>query len=68
MDVRFAPFYLHPETPPEGFQQFPEKKPDMMKFMGDPVKPTLAALLGEEQWTAQNPKGFGCFACHAQLK
>lgn len=56
-----------PKTP-EGFKELAEKKPDMMKFMGQTVKPSMAALLGEEQWTPQNPKGFGCIACHETMK
>lgn len=39
-----------PESP-EGSKQLAEKKPAMMKFMGQTVKPTVAALLGLEQWT-----------------
>src|SRR3569623_1879211 len=63
----------NPELPklpksPEGFKELAEKKPEMMKFMGQTVKPTVAALLGEEQWTPQNPKGFGCIGCHENMK
>lgn len=63
----------NPELPklpktPEGFKELADKKPDMMKFMGQTVKPSVAALLGEEQWTPQNPKGFGCIGCHENVK
>ena len=53
---------------PEGFKELAEKKPEMMKFMGETVKPTVAALLGVEPWTMQNPKGFGCVGCHETMK
>jgi len=63
----------NPELPklpksPEGFKELAEKKPAMMKFMGETVKPQVAALLGLEQWTPQNPKGFGCIGCHENVK
>lgn len=63
----------NPELPklpksPEGFKELAEKKPEMMKFMGQTVKPEIAALLGLEQWTPQNPKGFGCIGCHETMK
>src|SRR3569832_350897 len=58
----------NPELPklpksPDGFKELAEKKPAMMKFMGETVKPQVAALLGLEQWTPQNPKEFGCIGC-----
>jgi len=63
----------NPELPklpksPEGFKELAEKKPEMMKFMGQTVKPTVAALLGLEPWEPQNPKGFGCIGCHESMK
>jgi mono/diheme cytochrome c family protein len=63
----------NPELPklpksPAGFKELADKKPEMMKFMGQTVKPTVAALLGEEQWSPENPKGFGCIACHENMK
>ncbi len=51
---------------PEGFKELAEKKPAMMKFMRETVKPTVAALLGLEQWP-QNQKGFGCTGCHEHM-
>ena len=63
----------NPELPklpksPEGFKELAEKKPEMMKFMGQTVKPTVDALLGQEPWEPQNPKGFGCIGCHESMK
>jgi mono/diheme cytochrome c family protein len=51
-------------TSPEGFKALQEKKPDMVKFMGTKVKPTVAALLGLPEWTPAAPQGFGCYNCH----
>jgi hypothetical protein len=47
-----------------GFMALAEKKPDVVKFMGMQVKPTMAALLGKAEWTETNPNGFGCYGCH----
>jgi len=49
-----------------GFQAIQEKKPEVAKFMGTKVKPGMAALLGKEEWTPQNPTGFGCYGCHTK--
>jgi hypothetical protein len=35
-----------------------------LEWMGKDVKPTMAKLLGRPEWTPENPKGFGCHACH----
>lgn len=34
------------------------------EFMGKELKPQMAALLGQEEYTEANPKGFGCLECH----
>ena len=47
-----------------GFMALQQKKPDVVKFMGTQVKPTMAALIGKAEWTETNPKGFGCYGCH----
>ena len=49
-----------------GFMALQQKKPDVVKFMGTQVKPTMAALLGKKEWEPSNPEGFGCYACHTQ--
>ncbi len=33
-------------------------------FMEQEVKPGMAQLLGMTEWSPDNPKGFGCLACH----
>jgi hypothetical protein len=47
-----------------GFMAVAQKKPEVVKFMGTQVKPTMAALIGKAEWTESNPKGFGCYGCH----
>jgi cytochrome c553 len=59
----------NPELPklpsaPEGFKALMEKHPDMMKFMGEVVKPTMQQLLKEEPFDPATGKGFGCMECH----
>jgi hypothetical protein len=49
-----------------GFMAIQQKKPEVVKFMGTKVKPTMAELLNIPEWTPQNPKGFGCYQCHTQ--
>jgi hypothetical protein len=46
------------------FMALAQKKPDAVKFMGTQVKPKMAALLGEAEWSPANPKGFACYECH----
>ena len=49
-----------------GFMALQQKKPEIVKFMGTQVKPTMAALLGKTEWEPSNPKGFGCYGCHTK--
>ena len=34
------------------------------EFMAKEVKPTMAMLLGQTEYSPENPKGFGCLHCH----
>jgi cytochrome c553 len=52
---------------PAGFTALKEKKPEAVKFMGTVVTPKVAELLGLPEWSPQNPKGFGCYACHTSV-
>ena len=54
--------YVLPGTPEE-FKALIEKKPKWMKFMGETVKPTMAALLGMKNFDPKAPVE-GAFACH----
>jgi len=61
-----------PELPGNqaGFATLMEKKPKMMKFMGETVKPELAKLLGLPEFDPKKPEagGFGCAGCHTFKK
>lgn len=35
-----------------------------LEWMGTVIKPEMAALLGESEYTPENPTGFGCLHCH----
>ena len=41
-----------------------EKKPEAVNFMRTVVAPKVAELVGLPEWSPQNQKGFGCYACH----
>ena len=45
-------------------------KPKMVKFMGEIVKPQMAALLGVPEFDPKKPEagGFGCMSCHTMKK
>lgn len=52
-------------TDPAGFKALMEKKPAVMKFMGEKVKPDMVAILGVEAYEpGKNETGFGCYNCH----
>jgi hypothetical protein len=51
---------------PEAFKPIMEKQPEMVKFMGEVVVPTMAKLLNEEPFDMQTHKGFGCMECHTK--
>jgi len=45
-----------------------KQKPAMAKWMGEVVKPEMAKLLKESEYTEANPTGFGCLHCHELKK
>jgi hypothetical protein len=61
-----------PELPGDqaGFATLMEKKPKMMKFMGETVKPEMAKLLGLPEFDPKKPEagGFSCGNCHTFKK
>jgi hypothetical protein len=61
--------YALPGTP-EAFAPVMEKKPKMVKFMAEVVKPQMAALLGLPEFEPKKPEagGFGCHGCHTIKK
>jgi hypothetical protein len=38
--------------------------PDDVAWMAQQVKPAMAKLLREPEWSSDNPLGFGCSRCH----
>lgn len=46
----------------------PKFKKEDVEWMGKEIKPTMAKLLKQPEYTEQNPKGFGCLECHAMEK
>jgi hypothetical protein len=50
------------------FKEWAAKKPQMAEFMGKTVKPEMAKLLNEPEWTPATKTGFGCTACHTMEK
>lgn len=57
---------LPPPTDQAGFMALAQKKPEVAKFMGEQVKPTMAKLLGKPEWSPATPDGFGCYHCHTK--
>lgn len=35
-----------------------------LEWMGKEIKPTMAKLLKQTEYSEENPKGFGCLECH----
>lgn len=45
-----------------------KQEPKMAQWMGEVVKPAMAKLLKEPEYTEANPNGFGCLECHTMKK
>ena len=70
-DPKAAKFKMPtPDLPPLDFAALKagKQKPEVAKWMADVVKPQMAKLMHEPEYTEQNPKGFGCLECHTQKK
>lgn len=52
---------LDKADPIKGAMEYDEK---VTKFMMDQVTPKMAELLDSPVYSAENPKGVGCFTCH----
>lgn len=46
----------------------PKFKKEDVEWMGKEIKPTMAKLLKQPEYTPENPKGFGCLECHGAEK
>lgn len=75
-DARARAFEMpNPEIMPlpatqEDWGKVMQEKPDMLKFMGEKVKPEMAKLLGLPEYNPQSPQpgALGCSACHTSKK
>lgn len=75
-DARARAFEMpNPEIMPlpatqEDWGKVMQEKPEMLKFMGEKVKPEMAKLLGVPEYNPQNPQpgAFGCSVCHTSKK
>ncbi|MEO8549956.1 MAG: hypothetical protein ABI678_08275 [Kofleriaceae bacterium] len=45
-----------------------KQKPKVAEFMGKVVKPEMAHMLNQPEYSEENPKGFGCLECHEAKK
>jgi hypothetical protein len=45
-----------------------KQKPKIAEWMGKIVKPEMAKLMHQPEYTEANPKGFGCLECHMEKK
>ncbi len=48
------------------FKELAAKNPKMTEFMLKQVKPEMAKLLNEPEWTPETKAGFGCTNCHTK--
>ncbi|HTQ04222.1 MAG TPA: hypothetical protein VMI54_10205 [Polyangiaceae bacterium] len=48
------------------FKEWAGKNPKMAEFMAKQVKPEMAKLLNEPEWTPATKEGFGCTNCHTK--
>ena len=56
------------ELPVLDFADMSKWKPADLEWMNKEIKPTMAKLLGEAEYSDTNPKGFGCLECHTMKK
>lgn len=52
------------DLPKLNFKDMSKFKKEDLEWMGKEVKPAMAKLLGEAEYTPENPTGFGCQDCH----
>ena len=54
--------------PPIGQGVMDKYKKEDIEWMATVIKPKMAALLKEPEYTPENPNGFGCLGCHPAAK
>jgi hypothetical protein len=60
----------NPDLPPLDFAALEagKQEPKTAEFMAKTVVPEMAKMLGLEEYSQDNPKGFGCLHCHTAKK
>jgi len=54
----------NPGLPKLNFADMSKHKKEDLEWMGKVIKPQMAKLLKEPEYSAENPTGFGCGECH----
>ncbi len=54
----------NPDLPKLTFADMSKFKKEDLEWMGKVIKPTMAKLLKEPEYSQENPAGFGCAHCH----
>lgn len=54
----------NPGLPKLNFKDMSKWKQEDLEWMGKVVKPAMAKLLGEPEYSPETPTGFGCPQCH----
>jgi len=54
----------NPKLPKLNFSDLSKFKKEDLEWMGKEVEPKMASVLGLPVYSKDNPKGFGCPACH----
>jgi len=57
-----------PHLPKLDFKDMSKFEKEDLEWMGTQVKPTMAKLLGEPEYTPETPTGFGCLHCHVAVE
>lgn len=67
--VKEGKFDMPNDKLPKLFGPSMEKyKKEDLEWMGNEIKPAMAKLLKQPEYTKENPKGFGCLECHTAEK
>lgn len=56
----------NPGLPKLNFKDMSKFKAEDVEWMKQQVMPTMGRILGLPLYSPENPKGFGCLACHTQ--
>ncbi|HEX2686870.1 MAG TPA: hypothetical protein VHN14_09635 [Kofleriaceae bacterium] len=54
----------NPKLPRLNFGDMSKFKKEDLEWMNKAIEPTMAKILNKPLYSKENPKGFGCLACH----